>query len=62
MLSGIDEKRVIAIGKGEHEPIADNDTDEGRAINRRVEFLVQKIIKVNEADLNDDAMDGEAED
>lgn len=36
---GVDEWNLRAVGKGSHEPIADNSTDEGRAKNRRVEFI-----------------------
>lgn len=39
---GIDASRISAHGYGESRPIATNDTDEGRQLNRRVEF---KIIK-----------------
>jgi OOP family OmpA-OmpF porin len=37
---GIDAARITAEGKGETEPVADNDTDEGRQLNRRVEFTI----------------------
>lgn len=36
---GIAKNRLTAVGKGSHEPIADNSTDEGRAKNRRVVFV-----------------------
>jgi len=36
---GIAGARLSAVGKGSHEPIASNSTDEGRAKNRRVEFV-----------------------
>ena len=36
---GCDEFNLRAVGKGSHEPVADNKTDAGRAKNRRVEFI-----------------------
>ena len=36
---GIAQARLTAVGKGSHQPIASNSTDEGRAKNRRVEFI-----------------------
>ena len=36
---GCDPFNMRAVGKGSHEPVADNKTDEGRAKNRRVEFI-----------------------
>lgn len=37
---GIDKARLTARGYGEAQPIATNDTDDGRALNRRVEFVI----------------------
>ena len=36
---GVDPFNLRAVGKGSHEPVASNSTDEGRAQNRRVEFI-----------------------
>jgi outer membrane protein OmpA-like peptidoglycan-associated protein len=38
--NGINNNRLTAIGKGETDPIATNDTEEGSASNRRVEFVI----------------------
>lgn len=38
--AGIDRDRVAPVGYGEDEPIADNDTEEGRARNRRIAFAL----------------------
>jgi len=39
---GIDSTRLQAVGYGENAPISDNDSKEGRALNRRIEFSVKK--------------------
>ena len=36
----IDPRRIVAVGCGEHQPIASNDTREGKALNRRVEIII----------------------
>ncbi|MCD6681418.1 MAG: OmpA family protein [Burkholderiaceae bacterium] len=37
---GVDPARITIDGRGSHEPIADNSTAQGRAMNRRVEIFV----------------------
>lgn len=37
---GISPNRIFAMGRGESEPVASNDTETGRAENRRVEFAI----------------------
>jgi len=39
---GINKDKLIPRGFGESQPVASNDTEEGRALNRRVEFRVRK--------------------
>ncbi|MFO8056338.1 MAG: OmpA family protein, partial [bacterium] len=38
----VDPERLTAVGKGEAEPVASNDTSSGRSQNRRIEFQVLK--------------------
>ncbi|MBI5743178.1 MAG: OmpA family protein [Elusimicrobia bacterium] len=38
----VPEARMIAAAYGEHRPVADNATSEGRALNRRIEILVPR--------------------
>ena len=40
---GVAAERITAEGKGEKEPVADNDTEEGRQLNRRVEFTITDV-------------------
>jgi outer membrane protein OmpA-like peptidoglycan-associated protein len=42
--NGIDLSRVSAISRGADDPVAVNDTQEGRALNRRVEFAVTGLL------------------
>ena len=41
--NGVTGKRVAANGYGESKPVATNDTAEGRAQNRRTEFVIKKM-------------------
>jgi len=50
--SGLPENRVIAAGFGEHHPIAENDSEEHRAQNRRVEIAA--IPRPNQLRLDQD--------
>jgi len=40
--SKVNDSRITVVGMGEKEPLIDADTDEARAKNRRVEFIIQK--------------------
>jgi len=40
---GIVSTRLDSSGFGETQPVATNDTDKGRALNRRVEFVIVKM-------------------
>jgi len=39
---GVSASRMKHDGKGDTEPVEDNETEEGRAVNRRVEFIIRK--------------------
>ena len=41
---GIDPARLTTAAYGESQPIADNATAEGRALNRRVEFQINNLL------------------
>jgi outer membrane protein OmpA-like peptidoglycan-associated protein len=38
--AGVRRERISAVGHGEANPIADNSTEEGKAANRRIEFVI----------------------
>lgn len=40
---GIMDQRIISVGMGEHHPVADNSTAEGRQLNRRVEITLVPV-------------------
>jgi len=39
--AGLPADRFAAVGYGSTQPVATNDTDEGKARNRRIEFMVR---------------------
>jgi outer membrane protein OmpA-like peptidoglycan-associated protein len=46
---GVASQRIETTGRGEHEPIADNNTTDGRAKNRRVEIFIAEPAQVSQA-------------
>ena len=42
---GVEPIRMTAIGMGERQPIASNDTEAGRAANRRVEIVLNPVVE-----------------
>jgi outer membrane protein OmpA-like peptidoglycan-associated protein len=38
---GVEANRLSTVGYGATRPVADNDTEDGRARNRRIEFIVK---------------------
>ncbi|MCS6915327.1 MAG: OmpA family protein [Myxococcota bacterium] len=46
---GVPESRLVAVGFGAQQPVADNDSEEGRAQNRRVTFIIERRLPVRQA-------------
>lgn len=44
---GVDPARLVAVGHGEQDPIADNETASGREKNRRLEVMVETLVPVS---------------
>ena len=58
---GVEESRLTFTGVGPNEPIADNDTDEGKAANRRIEFELEGAEEPPEEETGEEGEDGEGE-
>lgn len=48
-MNGVAAERMAAVGYGEHQPVARNDTEEGRRRNRRVVILVSRDASIRGA-------------
>jgi len=42
---GVPATQLVAVARGETEPIASNDTEEGRAQNRRIDVRIRPVVK-----------------
>lgn len=42
---GVERTRLVAIGHGERDPVADNETVDGRAKNRRLEIVLSTLVQ-----------------
>ncbi|KPQ29643.1 MAG: chemotaxis protein MotB [Marinobacter excellens HL-55] len=49
MMEGIEPERLAAVGYGQYQPVARNDTDEGRRRNRRVVLLISRDASIRGA-------------
>ena len=58
VLVGVPESQLVVAGYGESRPIADNDTEEGKARNRRVELIRIDTPAPEGSDSGDGDMDG----
>lgn len=43
--AGVDSGRILVVGFGESQPIADNSSASGRAANRRLEIIIEPVVK-----------------
>ena len=44
---GVDRRRMVTVGAGKDHPVASNETEEGRAQNRRVEITIVPVTQEN---------------
>jgi chemotaxis protein MotB len=49
VMEGVEAERLAAVGYGEHQPVARNDTEEGRRRNRRVVILISRDASIRGA-------------
>jgi chemotaxis protein MotB len=49
MMEGVEPERLAAVGYGQYQPVARNDTEEGRRRNRRVVLLISRDASIRGA-------------